>query len=213
MTPFAMIALGLVGLLTLLLAFYVYVHLPKEVDERLGAMVSVLGTAIELRYGASKGNNELIERLARQVGEAYGLSRRQLRLLVYAARVRDLGMVTLPFNLLNDEAVDLPNSPHRELYDRHAEIGANWLEATRNLRQLAPIVRHHHANFTANPVPPIESRILKVATDFVWAKKESRTPLTEMRLRIGVAYDPAVMKALERVLSSEEPEDVLRIAA
>lgn len=204
----------LVGLLavTLALGYYTRVELPLLEDERMRQSMRAFAKAIELRFPSHAGLSSRVAALSRHVGEEMGLDVWKLHELEMAAWLRDIGLCAISYRLVNKKPGYEWSEADNATYARHPEVSAAMLELAPALRRLAPIVRCHHANFDGSSGPyfphgrdlPIESRILKVISDYVWFERRQGQVLAREHLRDGAgkAYDPEVVAAFIGVLAS-----------
>lgn len=215
-----LVLIGLVGV-TLALGYYTRVELPMMEEERMRQSMRAFAKAIELRFPSHAGLSSRVAVLSRHVGSEMGLDMWKLHELEMAAWLRDIGLCAISFQLVNRKPnYDWTEADHAT-YGRHPEVSAAMLELAPALRRLAPIVRSHHANFDGSSGPyfphagdlPIESRILKVISDYVWFERRQGQVLAREHLRDGAgkAYDPDVVATFIGVLSS--PLAVVQVGA
>ncbi|MBI1755510.1 MAG: hypothetical protein HYR64_00190 [Fimbriimonas ginsengisoli] len=207
------------GLTTVWLLWYTHRRLPAELDERMRDSLQAFSKAIELRFPAFEGVGQRVRRLAVAVGREMRLDRPTLRRLELAATLRDIGLCAIPYALVNEIPEPDWTKAERATFERHPEVSAAMLEMTPSLRELAPIVRWHHASYDgsdnwdhASPVGnalPVEARVLKVVSDYVRLERRMGDLLARERLREGFSlqYDPLAGYALLRVLTSARAGD------
>ncbi len=84
-------------------------------------------------------------RLATQaaaLGAGLGLSTDEIRILEWAGYVHDIGKIGIPEEVLNKRG---PLTPEEwDVMRRHAELGDGLLRRLPGLREVLPVVRHHH---------------------------------------------------------------------
>jgi response regulator RpfG family c-di-GMP phosphodiesterase len=206
------VVIALVAVATLGLLYYVRIYLPGRLDGRFRQSLNAFSTAVELRFPSHKGLTERVVPISREVGKRLGLNAKKLNDLETAAILRDIGLCAIPYKLVNGRAVVSWSQAEWDTYDRHPEVSAAMLELVPSLREIAPIVRCHHARFDGSSGPffpsrdalPLEARILKVVTEYVWAERNQGAVLAsdELVTGSGTSYDPAVVEALRAVLTS-----------
>lgn len=196
------------------LMYYVRYFLPAQLNERFRESLTAFSTAIELRFPTHGGLSRRVVGLSIAAGKRMGLRPSQIRDLEMAAILRDIGLCSIPYNLVNGKAPEEWTEAEQMTYDRHPEVSGAMLELVPSLRHLAGIVRWHHANFEDhNPLDPtvpssnnlpIESRILKVVTEYVWQERYQGDLLARESIREGAGstYCPAAAAALLAVLTS-----------
>lgn len=214
---------GLVSV-TAALGYYTHVELPLREDERMRQSLKALAKAVELRFPSHSGLSMRVAGLGRHVGEAMGLDPWKLHELEMAAWIRDIGLCAIPYSLVNRKTSYEWTPADHATYGRHPEVSAAMLELTPALRRLAPIVRCHHANYDGSSGPyfphgkdlPVEARILKVISDYVWLERRQGQLLAREGLRdgAGTRYDPEVVGAFIGVVSSNrvgEPSEPVAV--
>ncbi len=199
-------------LVALAITYYARVELPLREEERVRQMLRAFSKAIELRFPSHAGLSSRVAALSVFVGLEVGLSPRRLRELERAAWLRDLGLCGISYRLINSKSKQNWSSADEATYRRHPEVGGAMLELVPNLRSLAMIVRCHQAHFDGSSGPyfphgkdlPIESRILKLISDYVWAERRLGQLLAREQLRDGAGriYDPEIVRAFVGVLTS-----------
>ncbi len=209
-----LLVLVVAGAATAWLIYYVRYFLPAQLDDRFRQSLTAFSTAIELRFPTHGGLSRRVIALSVGVGKRMGLRANQLRDLEMAATLRDIGLCAIPYGLVNGKAEEEWTEAEQMTYDRHPEVSGAMLELVPSLRQLSPIVRWHHANYDGrNPLDPtvptgnrlpIESRILKVVTQYVWQEREQGDLIAREVIRegAGTLYCPAAAGALLAVLTS-----------
>ena len=159
--------------------------------------------------------SDLSGAIARDLGE----SEAQVFAVTTAALLHDLGKIALPDGLLYKAG---PLTPaERTLIRQHPALGAQILEVSPFLQALMPAVAHHHENWDGSGYPdgligeaiPRAARIIRVAeayeamtTDRPYQRHRSEEGARGELVRCaGTHFDPGVVQAALRVLSSGEP--------
>lgn len=219
-----MVLFGLTSV-TIALLYYARVELPLREDQRMRQSLQAFAKAVELRFPSHAGSSARVAALSRHVGEELGLDAWKLHELEMSAWLRDIGLCAIPYSLVNRKPSYSWTEADRATYGRHPDVSAAMLELVPSLRRLAPIVRCHHANFDGSSGPyfphgqalPVESRVLKVISDYVWFERRQGQLLARESLRDGLntSYDPVVLAAFMGVIStsaSPEPSDMLTVS-
>ena len=103
-----------------------------------------------------------------RLGQAVGLSERELIALQKGAVLHDIGKIGIP------DAILLKPGPlggdEWRIMRRHAEIGAELCIRLKNIQDAVPIIRHHHERWDGSGYPDGLSgeRIPRVAQVFQW---------------------------------------------
>lgn len=195
---------GLVAL-TFVTLWQVRVVIPRRERERLFEALEAFSTAIQLRFPSHHGLSKSIAEAALHIADEMQLSPRARLRLEMAAWLRDIGLCSIPFGLVNRKPMMYWNDTDHVTYSRFPEISASMLELIPSLKHLAPIVRSHLLPWDGSKglhLPygddlPLEARILLVAHDFVWAERREGPLLARDRLVRGMdnLYDPLVVRA------------------
>lgn len=197
------VVLACLALVTLGLTLNATVRLPRVLERRLSQSLQAFARAIELRCPQREGQAERIGSLALALGERMGLSAKSVRRLSRSASLTDIGLCAVPYAQINSRPRDLWTDTDHEAFRRHPQIAAAMIELTPSLRELAPIIRCHHVRFDGRSGPefpsrdglPIESRILKLVSDFVDLERAMGSTLAASHLKAseGTHYDPELV--------------------
>jgi two-component system cell cycle response regulator len=157
--------------------------------------------------------SDLAGAIARDLGE----SEAEVFAITTAALLHDLGKIALPDGLLY-KAGPLTQT-ERTLMQQHPALGAQILEVSPFLHTLMPAVAHHHENWDGSGYPdrlrgeaiPRAARIIRVAeayqamtSDRPYQRRRSEEGArAELKRCAGTHFDPAVVQAVLRVLTSE----------
>jgi len=145
-----------------------------------------------------------------QLGKLMGLDDSQMKALVTASFLHDIGKLAVPEHIINK-----PGKLTPEEFDKmkiHPVVGADILERVRFPYPVVPIVRSHHESWDGSGYPdglrgeqiPIGARIL-TAVDCFDALASERPyrramPIDEamamVKSRAGIQFDPAVVQLL-----------------
>lgn len=187
--------------------------------------MQAFSTAVELRFPAHRGLSERVSRLSVAVGQELGLGRQRLLDLEMAATLRDIGLCSIPYALMNERHPESWSAAEALSYERHGEVSAAMLELVPRLSHLAPIVRNHHIEFASGELVsgvlrsqiPLEAFILSAVTAYVRSADLQGLFLAREALiaEAGIEHEPRVVEALLRVLPSVrvgtvEPEGLVR---
>jgi response regulator RpfG family c-di-GMP phosphodiesterase len=172
-------------------------HLPLLIVNREGQLAKGISTAIEHRGPFLAGMSQEIVELSASIADLLGLNREETRRTITAAKLCDLGLCSVPSELLlkNNEW-----TPEEEaIYDRHPDTGAHILRTSPALKSYSKIVRFHHSRFEVIPDAPIESRVICAASDYVRFRRlmGAERALLAMERQSGLHYDPEVVEAIK----------------
>jgi HD-GYP domain-containing protein (c-di-GMP phosphodiesterase class II) len=165
--------------------------------------------AIEIKDVETLGHVRRVSGYALAIGGRLGLSPNQLRSLVLAAEMHDVGKISIPSSILAK-----PGPLTDEEYDvikKHTLRGHEIAQQVSALQRLATIIRHHHERFDGSGYPdglagediPLLSRIISVADayDAMISKRPYRPAkghveaMAELLRLKGAHFDPACVDA------------------
>ncbi len=190
------IGLGVVLVSVGALGYYAFVFLPAQLHRWRCQSLRAFAKAIELRTQGRYGDTELMARLALAVAARLGIDGEERKRLELAVYLRDIGMVSIPYALLNKAT---PLSPMEELtLARHAEIGAGIVEQIPGLSAVAPLVRLHHVDHSQQPDAPLSAHLLATLNDLMEIAQHSgyEYALMELEANAGGRYHPQVVRAI-----------------
>ncbi|MEN3000255.1 MAG: HD domain-containing phosphohydrolase [Armatimonadota bacterium] len=192
------VVLGSVGVL----GYYAFVFLPAQLHRWRCQSLRAFAKAIELRTQGRYGDTELLAQLALAVSTRLGIEGYERKRLELAIYLRDIGMVGIPYALLNKTT---PLSPMEQLtLARHAEIGAAIVEQIPGLSAVAELVRLHHVVYAQHPDAPLSAHLLAALSDFVEIAhhQDYDAALATLRAGAGDRYHPQVVQAIEAELAA-----------
>lgn len=204
MTQDVALAVIAVVLVCAALSWNILIETPRRERRRLEGAFRAVAHALELRCPSYTHVTDRVLELSADLGLASGLSAARMENLRMAACLRDLGLTTVPYELMNSKNPDDWTEEDKAVFFAHAATGAELLAQVPSLRHLAEIVRWHHAPFeTSGQSPerfeiPVESRILKIAGDFAFYERTYGTQRAQEQLKSGVGteYDPGLVNLL-----------------
>lgn len=179
--------------------------------------IKALALALEARDPFMHGGTERVLHYTSQLAQRLGLPAHEARALEIAGMLRDIGTTTDC-----EDALSAPRpltAVERGLVTLHPVIAAEILEQAPALREVAPIVYHHHERYDgsgyveglAGEDIPLAARILSVADAFVamTSDRPHRAALseseaaTEIQESSGTQFDPDVVDAFLAIQMSE----------
>ena len=106
------------------------------------SVILSLALTIEARDGYTEGHCERLARYAAMLGRRIDLGEEDVRVLVRGGYLHDIGKVGIPDAILLKPGRLTPGE--LAVMQQHAVIGDRLCGELRSLRQVRPIVRHHH---------------------------------------------------------------------
>lgn len=199
---------------TLAAGFYSYVYLPYQMRRSYRQSLLTLSRAVETKDVGAEGHGERVSSYVMDIAKEMKLPKKEIRRLEYAAFLQDIGNVRVPHAILNKRG--RLTKEEFDILKAHTVIGAEMVEQVSFLRDIAPVIRHHHECWDGSGYPdglkgeeiPLGSRILAVATayDSMLCRKAYRgskaeeQAVTELRSGSGTKWDPMVVEVFLKVL-------------
>jgi putative nucleotidyltransferase with HDIG domain len=170
--------------------------------------------ALDARDRYTESHSIRVAELAGKLGEQLELGGRDVELIRTAGSLHDLGKIGIRDDILNKPG---PLTEEEwEIMRRHPDIGADMIAQHSALREVAPLVRHHHERWDGSGYPgglkadviPFGARILSVADSFdtiTGARLYRRSVMTpiegveDISRRASQWYDPNVVDALRQI--------------
>lgn len=172
-----------------------------------------LAMIIDARDPFVSGHAAQVAQYADAIAKELRLAPERAEHVRQSALLHDIGKIGIPERVLNKPA-KLTEQEY-VFIQRHAELGAQFLDTAQGLRHLAPFIRHHHEWWNGNGYPsglkgeqiPLEARILAVcdaveamASDRAYHRAMSLEDIiAELKRCAGIQFDPRVVDAFVRV--------------
>lgn len=176
---------------------------------KLHLFADALIIALDERDTYTRSHCDRVAVLARELGEACELSCNELELLHLSALLHDIGKIDIPDEiLLKSSAL---NGEEWSVMKTHSEKGEQIVSfaGTEFVKELAPIIRHHHESFDGGGYPdglygeniPLLSRLLLVVDAYdamrTWRpyhKVRTHSEVMEiLDLENGRKFDPDIL--------------------
>jgi len=186
--------------------------------EQLGLIYSLMG-ALDLREPGMSEHAHEVSDLVTAMARALEFDEARTRRAAMAAFLHDIGKIALPDRLLHQLRQHFSAQEWRLLH-QHAALGADIVEASPWLADLAPAIRHHHEHWDGTGDPdglageaiPLEARLIGVAEAYhamiseqpYQAARSVADALDELERRAGTQFDPALVPVLLAVLQSRQ---------
>ncbi|MBI5469545.1 MAG: GAF domain-containing protein [Deltaproteobacteria bacterium] len=176
--------------------------------------VKTLSKAIDAKSPWTSGHSERVTEIAIGIGAEMGLGEDELKDLELAGLLHDIGKLGT-YEYILDKPGRL-NEEEQKIIRLHPAKGAEILAPIKELKKIAPVIRHHHENYDGTGYPdglkgemiPFASRILTVAdtVDAMGADRPYRKGRTtdeivaELKRCSGTQFDPVIVDAYLRML-------------
>lgn len=136
--------------------------------------VKAFARIIEMRPGIKSGHSLYVAENARHVAQKMGLDQADVKDIVYAGLLLQIGKMSL-----DDELLHMPLHPmssfHKKRYMQHAQEGWSLLRDIDRLKNAAELILHQYEYYDGSGEPnslrgdeiPLGSRILAVVRDYI----------------------------------------------
>lgn len=176
-----------------------------------------LANTIDLRDPYTMGHSKKVAHIAALIAQRLGLPAARIDMIRKSGLLHDIGKIGIPDLILFKP--DQLTYEEFEAIKEHPVRGAEIVEVNHTLREIAPIIRHHHERYDGGGYPdalrgeeiPLEARILCLA-DSVQAMFSSRLyrkglPLQDIKTEInensGTQFDPKIAGVLLNILRED----------
>ena len=200
---------------------YSYAYLPYQMRKAYRQSLLTLASAVETKDTGAAGHGKRVAEHVVATAKEMRIPRKQMERMEYAAFLQDIGNVRVPHTILNRPENLTP--AEFEIVKTHTAIGADMVEQVKFLRDISPIIRHHHEAWDGGGYPdglkgdeiPLGARIIAVCTayDAMTHAKSFRPAMDEedavraIRAAAGRKYDPAVVDAFLKSLKKRRREE------
>lgn len=195
----------------------------KVLNEEL---LNALADVIDLRDPYVLGHSRHVSRYCVMIGKKMGLMPRRLELLRKAGLLHDIGKLGVPEHILFKPSKLTP--AEYATIQKHVTLGAEIIGKCHSLKEIVPIIRHHHERYDGKGYPeklksnqiPMEARIMAVAdaveamaSDRPYRKGMSEKEiLAELEQNSGTQFDPHVVQAFIRAVEDGKEPAIINSA-
>jgi putative nucleotidyltransferase with HDIG domain len=189
----------------------------EELEKAYVGILEILSKYIESKDGYTKGHSVRVSDYSKGIAIAMELPRHVVETVRVAGLLHDIGKIDISSEVIQKAAALTPQE--KDLIDSHSERGGEILSKVGEvLRGVVPIVVAHHDYFERSAdasaeslkAIPLGARIVAVAdafdaitTDRPYRKgKPPWEALQEIVAQTGHQFDPEVVEAFRRVISS-----------
>jgi putative nucleotidyltransferase with HDIG domain len=163
----------------------------RETEDVYVGNISLLTRAIEQKHPYTAGHSERVTRYAVAIGEAMGLSRRELKVLRRGAMLHDVGKIVIEIS-----SIDKPGQLGDEEWTamrRHPDVGAKILEPLVFLSREIEIIRNHHERPDGHGYPRgLESQHLDLLTGILTVADAFDAMTSARAYKQAVSVDEAI---------------------
>ncbi|GAB4538833.1 MAG: hypothetical protein Fur0020_07760 [Thermodesulfovibrionia bacterium] len=190
----------------------------KELEELFMGFVKVMVNTLDAKSHWTRGHSERVTMYAEEIAREMGLDEDEIRDIRLAGLLHDVGKIGTYDHILDKP--DRLTDDEFEVVKRHPSQGAQMLEEIRKLRDIIPIIRHHHERYDGRGYPdglkgeeiPLGARILHVADSFdsMTADRPYRKSpgieyaISEFKRCSGTQFDPKVVEVFLNILRKRQ---------
>jgi response regulator RpfG family c-di-GMP phosphodiesterase len=186
-----------------------------ELLEQFNTTIKVISNLINMRLPKTDTMSGNVESHSIALAKLLKLDRKNITQISQAARLYQLGKLTLKDTLVNRCMDDLSPEETKE-YNQHCITGADLLMPLNSLDYTAMIIRHQNENYDGTGLPhklkgnkiPLGSRILRLTIDYQQLihgfhfkdPLSSQDALSYIENLAGKKYDPTLCKIYQKLV-------------
>lgn len=186
--------------------------LMRENLEHYESILLAYDGALSLKDKYTGGHGRRVAYYATMIAEALGIPPGEVEAIRQAALLHDIGKIGIPDKILSKRR-KLSREEISVIQD-HPNLGADIVERTSGLKEVAPIIRYHHERFDGNGYParlrgadiPFSARIIAVADalDTLTSDRPYRKSLPlaktldEIKRCSGTHFDPVIVSIISK---------------
>lgn len=190
----------------------------KELKEIYQGLIISFVNALYAKSPWTKGHSVRVTDYALAIAKEIGLSEQDIEIINAAALLHDIGKIGT-YDYLLDKPAKLTDEEF-DIVKRHPAQGATILADIKQLKDILPLIGHHHERIDGRGYPdglkgekiPLGARILHVADSFdsMTADRPYRPSpgkeyaLLEFKRYNGTQFDPQAVEAFLRVLGKSQ---------
>ncbi len=206
---------GWAVVLFLIPLYYARYHWDEYVKlrESFSQTVETLMSALEAKDSHTRLHSERVATIASDIARAVGLDEPDVRQITMGARIHDIGKIGIPDSiLLKPEKL---TDDEMAIIRQHPTMGVELLKGIKFMRDVLPIVKHHHERWDGRGYPdglagqdiPLWARIVGLADAYEAMTagrpyKPAKTPeeaLAEVEKFSGIQFDPKLARVFKEL--------------
>jgi len=188
----------------------------KELENLFTGLVKAMVNALDAKSPWTKGHSERVAKYSDLIAKKMGFNEDELKDLWLAGILHDIGKIGT-----YDTLLDKPGKLTREEFEvikKHPAQGAVIVGEIKQLKDIVPIIRHHHESFDGRGYPdgikgeeiPLPARILHVADSFDAMTSDrpyrlspgKEFAISEFKKFSGIQFDPQAVEAFLEVIDT-----------
>lgn len=196
-------------------------RLYEEIKENHLRTIKALAIAVDAKDTYTRGHSENVMKYSVAVTEEMGILDPKINEDIQnAALLHDIGKIGIPGHILNKPG-KLTKDEFTQVMKNHVQMGANIIQEVPFLKDLVPLILHHHERYDGKGYPdglkgddiPIGARILTVADSFeaMTSNRPYRKSLprevaiSELVKNKGTQFDPNIVDIFLQMLEKKFP--------
>jgi putative nucleotidyltransferase with HDIG domain len=144
----------------------------RELDDGTRKTIEFIADTVDLRDPYTGGHSRRVTEFVGGILTELGKTGPEVDLIIWAARVHDIGKIAVPDGVLNKPGA--LTDEERTIMESHSERGAEFLSKYPQFQRGVEIVLHHHERWDGNGYPhrlrenaiPFGARIIAVADSY-----------------------------------------------
>jgi response regulator RpfG family c-di-GMP phosphodiesterase len=193
--------------------------------------IKAFSRIIEMRPGIKGGHSKYIAENARSVAQRMNMGEEDVKNIVYAGLLLQIGKMTLPDKILAQPFYAM-DAQQKKSYLKHAQEAAPLLKGLEQLDAAVTLIRYQYEHYDGSGSPeglageeiPLGSRILSVISDYIAYLEGAMTgksmPVVDVRKRLHdfkmKHYDPKVvdifLQHLEEIAATDNTRPIIEIS-
>lgn len=187
--------------------------LEEEKSKNQSQLIEMLISMIEQRDSYTAGHTQRVALYCELIAKKLFIGEERIELLIQAAKLHDIGKISIPDSLLLKPARLNQNEYH--LIKQHLNVGYEILSKIDYYKDIAEIMRYHHEKYDGSGYPEskkgtdisLEANIMIVAdaldamtSNRIYQKRKSvKEAIEEIKKYKGIWYHPMVVDALVEI--------------
>ncbi|MEW6585557.1 MAG: HD domain-containing phosphohydrolase, partial [Nitrospirota bacterium] len=192
----------------------------RELEKLFMGLVKAMVNALDAKSKWTRGHSERVALYATKLAKETGMDGDQIKRIQLASLLHDIGKIGT-YDYLLDKPTKL-TAEEFEVVKKHPAQGSDILKGIKQLRDIVPLIRHHHERIDGKGYPdglkgdeiPLGARILHIADSFdsMTADRPYRPApsreyaISELKRCAGSQFDSGLAEKFLGILSGMDPE-------
>lgn len=179
----------------------------RNIQDHYEETVKSLVAAVDAKDSYTKGHQERVAGQVLEIGQRLKMNKNDLGILQHAAKLHDIGKIGIAESILMKKG--LFTDEEYSIIKKHSLIGARILSPVKFMKEVIPLVLHHHEHYDGSGYPdglqgtaiPIGARIIAIADaiDAMLSERPYASAKTvaevkdELHRNSGTQFDPELV--------------------